>query len=354
MKRPLLYILFIMGAPWLFTACSPEQPYLQGGSGAGGGSGEEVLTGGDETRGGGDGCEMSFKHHLGEALAWLSTQEKHMSPEDWAKTEAALFSGPADALQTGQIACECVDQPIIIDGIAKTAGSKKISPPKASSLPHFHSKIQQSRWFQQPLRIRTALACHEALVMAGVEKTGKDDFCRRLLKSDADITPISQLECSRNLNAWDLLKITATSLDGNYQGRIQMRLELRSRRVKPMTWTELAEKAPDYTFAETLSPICWFQTEGGLGLECAQVENDSILLKNFFNRHSGNPLLQPASENVIVNWFNLAPLLAKESTVLTNLMTTAPAQHPLAPADQAEFSECKIQYFSPARELLTE
>ena len=331
---------FIALALILLSLCSCAQENAASGPGV-----PVSTSGGDETRGGGDGCEMSYKHHLSLALDWIRSQQSAMAPEEWAKTHAALFASGGDALADGRVDCECVNEAVFVNGVSKTAGTKKIR--KASQVPSFHTKVDYKRWFTQPTDVRTALACHEALVMAGVEKTGDERICRKMLKQRLTSSHIKELECTRSLNSWDLLTTRIDASKLSIGGGFEVTMELRSRRNFSGSWEDLRRTNPVFLVNETLDPLCWFAGENNSFLECAELDYKSVLMRHIFEAEQGNPRLNLDIQAAPILWSKLQAVFSREERFSRFLQSEGASLTSIQHDISGQVAECRTKYFLP-------
>ncbi len=239
MKRFIIPLLLIA-----LTACSKdgERSPEQEGSG---------------TRGGGDACEIDYRSHLISAFHWLTSQEGQStmtSPE-----KAKIASLPKDF--TDRIAVSCSTDPIVLDGIRKTALSESLADGR------YTTRVDPNLWFTAPSATRRGLAAHEVLILLGIEQTG--DYHISAFLKDLDIfATVEKLECRKTI--WEnhefLLELQGSNFENFAEIRYSAVVTFKVGSLAKTTRLELS-KSLSCMFSDTQDYLftCYEQLRSGVG-----------------------------------------------------------------------------------------
>lgn len=369
LQRSAISLLLLLA----FSACGPQK------NSGGVATGPETTTsastsGGDETRGGGDGCEISYKYHMRLALDWIFTQQVLMTAEEWRKANEVLLpletppmrnsAEPQNIidyslLRNGSLEIKCGNDPIYVNGEPKTAATRVFqkSAEKSAMGLKFSTTIDFGKWFLQPRDLRSSLACHEAMVMAGVEKTNDYHICQNMLQQRLNSLPLKELECSHSLSGTDLLTMRIVSEKTGVEGRVNsfshsIILELRRRSYVANSWQQLQTVPPVFSMKEKISRMCWFSGTDPIQLECAGMDPNSLIMQQLASPrdmdegHRNNYKLNLDASRLSYNWYKLEPAILKEPGLGPELSRNLPLLSSPEPWDVSDqFAECKTKYF---------
>lgn len=160
--------------------------------------------GGEHTGGGGDLCEIDYRSHSVLALDWLrkvgfgilAMEEFHrlapllsVDPERSHTIDRYLILSPL------RFSGSCMSTPLLLNGVEKSAVTEVVGRVGTKDF-KFRTKVNRGLWWRASSAAKVTLACHEILVMAGIEKTGDYHICGQFELRLRQPLPVKNVSCS--------------------------------------------------------------------------------------------------------------------------------------------------------------